>query len=387
MVVNYEFLGDEPIENVITCLHYKIDKVVFFGYHEVIRDYKDSTESFLKKYCAVKRVVFQPLSHKNLSSVTTTMRDEIKREINNGSEVYFDITGGESLILVAFGRLSKEFETPIHIFDIEEDRVIEVEDAGSRSICSDVPAKSVKFDLDRYVELKGGTINYRLQKSIKGRAGKSFDEDVSKIWEIARTNMDYWNPFSDFIRKVFVPGDKLQVSKLMSTVTDALSNNTGKLKTMSKLNKIIDELAEKGLLLDVERTENKYRFRYKNQSIKACLWEGGSVLELHTYQLERKDADDCRVGVHLDWDGVVHEMLGEDVINEVDVLTLKGNIPTFISCKSGKMTPQQSLHALYELDAVTKRFGGKYAKKVLVTANDLGAIYLERAKEMGIEVR
>ena len=117
------------------------------------------------------------------------------------------------------------------------------------------------------------------------------------------------------------------------------------------------------------------------------LWEGGSVLELHTYQLERKDADDCRVGVHLDWDGVVHEMLGEDVINEVDVLTLKGNIPTFISCKSGKMTPQQSLHALYELDAVTKRFGGKYAKKVLVTANDLGAIYLERAKEMGIEVR
>ena len=50
------------------------------------------------------------------------------------------------------------------------------------------------------------------------------------------------------------------------------------------------------------------------------------------------------------------------------------------------MGPQQSLHALYELDTVARRFGGKYAKKVLVTADKLGDIYLERAREMGIEV-
>ncbi len=70
MVVNFEFLGDEPIENVITCMHYKIDKVVFFGYHEIIQGYKESTESFLRKYCGVKKVVFVALSHKSLSSVT-----------------------------------------------------------------------------------------------------------------------------------------------------------------------------------------------------------------------------------------------------------------------------------------------------------------------------
>ena len=58
-----------------------------------------------------------------------------------------------------------------------------------------------------------------------------------------------------------------------------------------------------------------------------------------------------------------------------------------ISCKSGKMGGQQVLHALYELETVASRFGGKYAKKVLVTANELGDAYMERAKEMGIEVR
>ena len=48
------------------------------------------------------------------------------------------------------------------------------------------------------------------------------------------------------------------------------------------------------------------------------------------------------------------------------------------------MGGQQALHALYELETVVSRFGGK---KVLVTANELGDAYMERAKEMGIEVR
>ncbi len=54
---------------------------------------------------------------------------------------------------------------------------------------------------------------------------------------------------------------------------------------------------------------------------------------------------------------------------------------------SGRMGAQQSLHALYELDTVANRFGSKYAKKVLATGMPLPDVYMERAKEMGIEVR
>jgi|GEM_PF-5841886 len=38
MVVNFEFLGNEPIENVVTCLNYAVDKVIYFGYSEAIRE-------------------------------------------------------------------------------------------------------------------------------------------------------------------------------------------------------------------------------------------------------------------------------------------------------------------------------------------------------------
>ena len=37
---NVEVLGGEPIENLITCMKFKVDKVVFFGYHKVIEEQK-----------------------------------------------------------------------------------------------------------------------------------------------------------------------------------------------------------------------------------------------------------------------------------------------------------------------------------------------------------
>ena len=114
--------------------------------------------------------------------------------------------------------------------------------------------------------------------------------------------------------------------------------------------------------------------------------DGGSILELYTYKKEKEHSTDCRVGVHLDWDGVVQSK-GMDVLNEIDVLTISGNVPTFISCKGGKLGSHQTLHALYELETVTRRFGGKYAKKVLVTAWPIGRTYVERAEELRIEVR
>ena len=43
--------------------------------------------------------------------------------------------------------------------------------------------------------------------------------------------------------------------------------------------------------------------------------------------------------------------------------------------------------ALYELETVANRFGGKYARKILATAQPLSQGHMRRAEEMGIEVR
>lgn len=108
-------------------------------------------------------------------------------------------------------------------------------------------------------------------------------------------------------------------------------------------------------------------------------------MEMYAFLKERyeNDVDDCRVGVHIDWDGIMHKSAGKDVLNEIDIMSIKNNLPTFISCKIGNVDQM----ALYELETVANRFGGKYAKKVLVIAKDMASGHALRAEEMGIEVR
>lgn len=387
MIVNFEFLCNEPIENIITCMHFKVDKVVFFGYHDTIVSQHVKTENFLKKYCGVQKVVFLPLSQHSLQSVLKTMRKEICYELSQKAKIFLDITGGDSLSLVALGMLSKEFDIPLHMYDVPSDKLIELENSTSSKISEDVMTQKVALNLDRYIEMHGGIINYKKHKDIKFNQNEEFTKDISKIWLVAKKYIDYWNPFSDFLREYMIPDEELFVNESKSDLVSALNNSRTRLNSLYMLNTLIDDLTAQGLLLNVNNDVDNYRFKFKNQDIKDCLWEGGSILELNTYLKEKMTADDCKMGVHLDWDGVIHNRLGVDVLNEIDVLTLCGNVITFISCKSGKMEGQQALHALYELDTVARRFGGKYAKKVLVTAKSLADVYISRADEMDIEVR
>ena len=417
MVVVFEFLSREPIENVITAMNFQVDRLVFFGNHEDIISQKEKTEKFLRKYCAVESIVFLPLSGSNLQSALETMRKEIELELSKKAKLFFDITGGESLMLVAFGMLSREYETPMHMYDIFKGKLLELNaeslhyDARNTeainkdnrnaddsalaspnekqhlSISSIATKRPVPMTLDKLIEMHGGVINYKLQKDIKDVPDEESREDILKIRKVMKQHSEHWNPFSEFLRENMSPDEEGRVYRKESTVLKALADSSNKLKSAHKFYQIMEDLARAGAILDLKHSEGKYQFRFKNKAIKGYLWDGGSILELYTYLQEKGRSDECRVGVHLDWDGVLEGPTGIDVLNEIDVLSLQGYIPSFISCKSGKLSPQQCLHALYELDTVAHRFGGKYAKKRLVVTSEINEVYQERALEMGIELK
>ena len=125
MIANFEFFDEEPIENIITCLHYKFDKVIFFGEKKFLEERKRETETFLLKYCNVKQVLFIEISCTNPNDVIKTMRTVIVNEQSMGNDCYFDITGGEGLSLFAFGVLSNELTVPVHMYDIVKDELLE----------------------------------------------------------------------------------------------------------------------------------------------------------------------------------------------------------------------------------------------------------------------
>lgn len=380
MIINFEFLDEEPIENIITCLHYKAEKVVFFGAKELIAEKRNSMERFLKKYCKVGQVEFFEISDTDLDAVVEVMRKEIEKERQQKNECYFDVTGGEGLALLAFGILSRELQVPMHMYDVEKDELLEFDKDYSERISRNVPSQRVQLDLDKIIEMRGGVVSYKHNKGYKGQHDADDMADIQKLWKINQRFEREWNQFAMFLAR---HAQEMMVD-LNAGVVNADMKTRRSIGSVKKLNQILDACNEAGILRNVKYDKERYAFTYKNEFVKSCMCDSGSVLEQYTFLREQDNAGtlDCRVGVHIDWDGVIHKEQGEDVLNEIDVLSLCGNVPVFISCKGGSVDQM----ALYELDAVASRFGGKYAKKRLVVSKPLSRGHALRAEEMGIEV-
>ncbi|SEP73875.1 hypothetical protein SAMN02910369_00505 [Lachnospiraceae bacterium NE2001] len=387
MVINYEFLDRESIENVITSMHYKIDKTVFFGYEEVIQEKKESMESFLKKYCGVLDVSFCALSRKRIESILEIMKKNIDKELTEGNRVYFDITGGEELILVAFGMLSKEYNLPVHMYDVSKNELIEFDTDNLGRISDEVERLDITPNLDLLVELQGCAINYNLLNPYNG-LGVSFKDDAEAIYSIAYDYKTDWTIFASFLRKNMLPNSNLEVCKSVIEVVETLGNHEYAVNSFSQetLENIFTRLSNAGIIIDYSCTATEYFFKYKSKNLAEFVVKEGNALEYHYLQMEKTRHGEALVGVTIDWDGIIHSDVLADVHNEIDILSLDGVSLTFISCKCGRLNGQKVLHTLYELDTVARRCGGKYAKKRLIIMHDIKDTYKERAKEMGIEV-
>lgn len=382
MIVNIEFLSDEPIENVNTSLYFKIDKTIFFGFADVIEKKREITQNFLKKHCGVREVSFICLPEYQLDSILATMRKVIEQELIRKNDVFFEVTGGESLILIAFGMLAESFKAPMHSFDIETQKLIELNRENVTPISEVAPGQHIKLNLDAFIEMQGGKINYRLHKGAKNLEDPQFEKQIEALWEISSKYGETWNFFADFLRRCCEPDENWQVNITGKQVIAAY-RKVNRFRSIRELEKMLSECAAAGVFLDFVHSKDQLSFRYKDEKIKDILWDAGSILEMHTFMEERKNADDCMVGVHLDWDGVIYNHSGKDTLNEIDVLSLNGVIPTFISCKNGSVNQM----ALYELQTVADKFGGKYAKKAIAAPQGLNDTHTLRAKEMGIEIR
>lgn len=107
MTVNFDFLDNEPIENVITSLNFQIDKTVYFGYADSIRKYGETLESFLKKYCGGQETEFIPVPKGKLKETLAIMREAVLAEKNRGNEVFLILRAAKPYRLLhsAYSRL------------------------------------------------------------------------------------------------------------------------------------------------------------------------------------------------------------------------------------------------------------------------------------------
>ena len=216
---------------------------------------------------------------------------------------------------------------------------------------------------------------------------REFEDDVENMWSICSGKPSSWNFQINVIKRIcqaYGSEDSLDISFDPDRVVEELGCGNERYEVRPWL---LSNLERIGVIHSLY-IGDYVSFSFKNEQIKKCLTTSGQILELYIAVKLRQLGDlyhDVRVGAVINWDGD-----GDDecnlVINEIDVFAMRGAIPIFISCKNGLVEMEE----LYKLNSVAMRFGGKYAKKVLVTSdihnsNKGNAEYLlERMEEMGI---
>ncbi|MBQ8003332.1 MAG: DUF1887 family protein [Clostridia bacterium] len=337
-----ELFDNEIMDNVVGTLCLKPQRAVILYTGEKDKAFFDTLNSIIARRGMKTEILPEWVDASSVESVVKKLEDVAERF----PDCDFDITGGEDMMLVAIGEVAKKLNRPMHVVDVVKNTVT--------GINSDVTYKTyeVKLTVEELIGLHSGRaeVAERLKETYTWQRDARSEEDIEKVWEICRKDPSGWNS---------------AIGALRGYRSDA--NN--------QLVTIRTKLEKAGLV----RKGKNGSLVYKNDVVKYLLSRQGTALEMYTY-IVAKDAgcfDDGQSGVVIDWKGK------REVENEIDCLLTKGAVGYFISCKNGMVDSNE----LYKLSTVANRFGGRYAKKIVVISQfEPDASFMERANEMGIKI-
>lgn len=375
-----EFFSDEALENIMTLMQYKPGRIIFLGHkHNMITKKMKSLRNFASIVSPNTLLEFIEVPRDDLSLCIRTIEDICTEHPN----ARFELTGGGEMFLIAFGYVSARRR--VNTLRIDPYTGVEMDFSGN-----DAPVTGkaeVRISVAENIILHGGKLRPPLTD---WEFDDLFREEIQAIWSVAKDLEHNWNRYCSIIEEVVknYPEDAEHIFRLpKAALKDAVT--------------LLQKLRDKGMM-DFFRTEkHQIVFRFANRQIREAVTKTGNILELHVYEVAtRKPSEftDAVTGAIIDWEGQPSAEIDPplttdgrqrgETINEIDVILMRNAVPTFISCKSGRADSR----ALHELETVTSRFGGRYAKKALVmatpceTAASGGAFFRQRAKDMHIWV-
>lgn len=371
-----ELFDTDMLENVISCIAFKPERVVFIGFDIPAHKRQDIEATLRKNGVNTKCEYIEPLN-RDLDELVS----QLVRIIGNNPDCMIELGGGDEVLAAAVGVAASQTDTPIFRYDINNNRTVKIYKADSEEIYP-LPEMAI----EDYIRLFGGAVD-RTKSFQHWNITAEFEKDIMGLWRIFSQDTIEWNCQTAIIA-MLDEYDSDSRPEWVYVDRDRLVN-----KKIELDRRVISQLSDGGYISGFKSDKNKIMFRYKNSQVRAILRKTGNLLELYTYIAARglemagkKCFNDIRIGVFIDWDGVIHSSgdAVKDTANEVDVAAMCGVMPVFISCKSGEVKKE----ALYELETIAERFGGKYAKKILVMTDmrgiDAKAHLKQRAKDMGI---
>lgn len=333
-----EFFDDEVLDNALGALLLKPERLVVLYADCPCDGFVKALGKILKKRNIQTEIIAEAVDISTIDTARAKLEDIVRRF----DDCDFDVVGGSDIMLVAIGEVAKKYKLPLHRVDVRSGSVRAVNDNREYTV------SAVKLSVSELIDLHGGRCSNETREKeacIWERNAES-EKDITDVWEICRKDPAEWNA---------------TIGKNKGGKGD-----TGRLIWM--------KLRAGGL---ARKTDGG--IKCKNDLVKYLLSRQGTALEMYTFICAKAAEyfDDGQSGALLDWKG------RREVENEIDVLLTKGAVGYFISCKNGMVDSSE----LYKLNTVASRFGGRYAKKILVVSSfEPDRSFMQRAEAMGIKV-
>lgn len=396
-MVYIEFFDKNHIENICSSLSCLPDKVYLFGAAK--KELEKAVGNYQKLFLAREQSVeFIPVSidHNKLEVIT----DKLSEIVEHEEECCIDLTGGEELFLVATGIVFGKYpdkNIQMHRFNIRNNNIYDCDCDGNTITTVPVPQLSVEENISLY----GGHI---IRESENGgythiwNMNEELSNDIRLLWGITQSDKGKvpWNIQISFLQFIESRGIKLNDLSFSLPIENCKDFLKGNFILNNFLNNSIVAQLKKHELATLKSDDKQVTVTYKNEQIKRIMSKSGQVFEMYVYLLMyeafddksyKKMYNDVLTGVFINWQDVDRNGYAPiNVTNEIDVVAMHNMTPVFISCKNGSVNADE----LYKLNAVANKFGGKYAKKVLVvtslTDDDASNSLRNRAKDLQINV-
>ncbi len=390
-----EFFDKTSVENICACLAMTPDEVVLVG------DNAKAMQRHIENYKEIfkdrgKEIDF---SYKKVSRWKT---DEVvavlTKIVEEHKDCVFGITGGDEIVLFALGIIYERSEgknIQVHRISIQNNRIYDCDMDGKV-----IDHQNPKLSVEENIRIYGGEVVKRMKNGKRidiWDMNAAFKTEIEEMWTICKEDPKSWNIQMGVFETIGKVGstseDGMTVTASLAEIKKYYKENTGYYSVKDDL---IEKLKNKNLISEFEENDDIVTVTYKNTQVKRCLTKAGQALEMKIYMIARELRDeedqllynDVMNGVEIDWDGedVGNDKLNANTMNEIDVLLMHDMVPVFVSCKNGAVKAEE----LYKLNTVAERFGGKYAKKILVSSMlpnlENEESFKKRAQDMHIHV-
>lgn len=382
-----EFFTDNHIQNIAACLQLAPEKMILVGDIAKIRRSPEQYRKVLQMRGIRTQIQVKDIRKKDFWDITYVLQ-----QIFCTDETFVvDLTGGDELVLMAMGALLSTLDSQqrshisIHKFDDRMERVLDCLDDNRI-----VPGKLPELTVAELIQLHGGTI----REDNAQPKGTPSRRELDRLWDVVSEDPRQWNRSISLLREAESRcGCAMDVDVELEVLKNSIQGFAAK---EPQLRRFLETLSRCGVICD-RSSRYDLRYSYTSPLLRYCTLKAGNVLEIKVL-LETSSLlldgeaffQDCRMGVTIDWDGVIHDPAARipETRNEIDVVAMHNLTPLFISCKNGTINEDE----LYKLHTVAAHFGGPHARMLLVATDmdqktqSVDHAFIQRAWDMNIRL-